>query len=55
MNWGQQDNTKDKACVSMNVANAGKWDAISCDLQLPYMCKFTTGIPITFLEKFVSA
>ena len=42
INWGNEDNTKEEACVSLNVTNDGKWDAKSCETALPYMCKFTT-------------
>ena len=38
-----EDNTKEEACVQLNITT-GKWDALGCDLTLPYMCKFSTGI-----------
>ena len=41
-NWGIEDNTKDEACVQLNITT-GKWDAMQCDTTLPYMCKFSTG------------
>ena len=44
VNWGNQDNQNDQYCVQLNVTNDGKWDAISCETQLPYMCKFSQGI-----------
>ena len=43
LNWGQQNNQNEQSCVQMNVTN-GKWDAIDCDMTLPYMCKFSKGI-----------
>ncbi len=43
LNWGQQNNQNEQSCVQMNVTN-GKWDAINCDMSLPYMCKFSKGI-----------
>ena len=42
INWGIQDNHHDQSCVQMNVTN-GKWDAVQCDITLPYMCKFSHG------------
>ena len=43
MNWGHEDNTKNEFCAQMNATNDGKWDAISCNSELPYMCKYSTG------------
>jgi len=47
INWGYEDNTKAELCGQMNVTNDGKWDAVSCDSLLPYMCKFSTAVPPT--------
>lgn len=42
---GEPTNVKDEGCVTMHASRAfhGTWNDTKCDLEKPYICKYTTG------------